>query len=81
MANLVVSDEIKKVVEAEVRDHGYADGADYVAQLIREDQKRRANDRLEAMVLASVEEGGETDMTPEAWHELRMDLRKQAGLG
>jgi antitoxin ParD1/3/4 len=68
-------------IGAEVREHGYADGADYVAQLIREDQKRQANDRLEAMVLASVEESGEIELTPEAWLDSRMELRKQAGLG
>ena len=51
MAALMVSEEVLAAIEAEVKDGGYADANEYVARLVRQDQKRRAKEQMEAMVL------------------------------
>jgi antitoxin ParD1/3/4 len=80
MAILVLPDEIQTVLEAGARDGGFADATEYVTDLIRQDQKRRAHKELEALVLEGVDSGDPVDMTAQAWRELRLDLHRQAGL-
>ncbi len=81
MAVLVLPDEIQQVVEAEVRERGYADATEYVTRLIRQDQKRRAREQLEALVLEGVDSGDPVEMTAQAWRDLRLELHPQAGIG
>jgi Arc/MetJ-type ribon-helix-helix transcriptional regulator len=45
MAAIILPDEMSIVIDAEVREHGFADAADYLATLVRQDQKRRAKGR------------------------------------
>jgi antitoxin ParD1/3/4 len=80
MATIILSDEIKTVIDAEVREHGFADAADYLTTLVRQDQKRRAKDKLEQYILEGIDSGNYVEMTAETWRELRLNLHRQAGI-
>ncbi len=80
MATVVIPDEILAIVEAEVREHSYRDATEYLTRLVRQDQKRHANEQLEAYVLEGVDSGDECEMTAQSWRELRAELHKQAGI-
>jgi antitoxin ParD1/3/4 len=80
MAAIILPDEIQSVIDAEVREHGFADAADYLATLVRQDQKRRAKDELEQYILEGIDSGDYVEMTAETWRELRLNLHRQAGI-
>ena len=80
MALISLTDELQTVVDAEVIDHGYASAEEYLARLIRQDQKRRAKEQLEALVMEGINSGEAVEMTAQAWKDLRLDLHRQAGI-
>lgn len=80
MATVVIPDEVMAVVEAEVREHSYRNATEYLTQLVRQDQKRHAEEQLEAYVLEGVDSGDEVEMTAQSWRDLRLELHRQAGI-
>lgn len=81
MANLNVSlpRGMKDFVEEQVhKDADYCSVSDYVRALIREDQKRLAEDKLEALLLAGLDSGESKEMTPQDWDEIRQAVRQKA---
>jgi antitoxin ParD1/3/4 len=80
MATIILPDEIQSLIDAEVREHGFADAADYLTTLVRQDQKRRAKDELEQYILEGIDSGDYVEMTAETWRELRLNLHRQAGI-
>ena len=80
MATIILPDEIQSLIDAEVREHGFAAAADYLTTLVRQDQKRRAKDELEQYILEGIDSGDYVEMTAETWRELRLNLHRQAGI-
>jgi len=61
---------MKEFIEEQVTDGGYKTVSDYVQALVREDQKRKAQEKLEALLLEGLEGEG-TVVTEEWWEEFR----------
>ena len=80
MATVTLPDDLQTVIDAEVRAHGYADASEYLATLVRQEQKRLAKERLQAMIIEGMESGDPIEMTDEVWEDLRLDLHRRAGL-
>ena len=80
MATVTLSQDIQMVVDAEVQEQGYSDAGEYLAHLVRQDQKRRAKEQLEALVLEGIDSGDPIEMTAEVWRNLRLELHRQAGI-
>jgi antitoxin ParD1/3/4 len=78
MATITLPDEIESVINTEVEQSGYASAGEYLTSLVRQDQKRRAKEQLEALVLGGINAGEPVEMTAEAWRELRLGLHRQA---
>jgi Arc/MetJ-type ribon-helix-helix transcriptional regulator len=72
MATITLSDELQAVVDAEVLENGFANAAEYLASLVRRDQKRRAKEQLGALLLGGVQAGEPLEITAEAWQNLRL---------
>lgn len=68
--NISLPDALREYVETEVREGGYSTASEYFRQLLREDQKRRAQERLEALLLEGLESPSAT-MTSDDWADLR----------
>lgn len=69
--NISLPEEMKAFIEAEMAQEGYASASEYLRSLIREAQKRRAKQELEAKFREALESGPATPMTREDWDELR----------
>jgi antitoxin ParD1/3/4 len=69
--NISLPEEMKAFIEAEMTQEGYASASEYLRSLIREAQKRRAKQELEAKLREALESGPATPMTREDWDELR----------
>jgi len=77
--NVSLPEELKEYVEAQTK-RGYSTPSEYVRELIREDQKRRAKTKLDAMLLEGLNSGDSAPMDAKFWAELKQEaLSKLAG--
>lgn len=81
MTNMNVSlpESLKEYVEEQVTAGDYGTASEYLRELIREDRKRKAQKRLETLLLEGLESGDPVAVTPEFWKQLwsRVDARKK----
>jgi len=66
-----ISDSLKEFVDGQISIGMYESVDDYVAKLIREDQKHKAQERLEELLQEGMNSGTATEMTALDWDELR----------
>ncbi len=71
--NISLPDEMKAFIEAQMAQEGFASASEYLRALIREAQKRRAKQALEAKFREALESGPATPMTTEDWAALRRE--------
>jgi len=79
MTNINVSlpEPMREWVEAQIKAGRYGNLSEYVRDLIRRDQKREAEERLEALLLEgldSLDAGKGIEITPEFWEKKRQNL-------
>jgi len=72
--NISVPDEMKAFVEAQMAQEGYASASEYLRALIRDAQKRRAKQALEAKFREALESGPATPMTQDDWDQLERQV-------
>jgi antitoxin ParD1/3/4 len=72
--NISLPQPLKDFVEERVKDGGYSTPSEYVRELLREDQKRRAEEKLEALLLESLNSGERIAISPEYWEKKRQQL-------
>lgn len=77
--NISLPDSMRTYVENQVASGGYSTASEYFRQLIRADQKRQANERLEALLLEGLESGTATPMSDKDWQEVRSAVAKRQG--
>jgi antitoxin ParD1/3/4 len=70
--NISVPDEMKAFVEAEMAQEGYASASEYLRALIRDAQKRRARQELEAKLLEGLQ-GPSIQMTRNDWDSIERE--------
>jgi len=72
--NISLPQPLKDFVEERVKQGGYSTPSEYVRELLREDQKRRAEEKLEVLLLEGLNSGKPIDVTPEYWEGKRRQL-------
>jgi antitoxin ParD1/3/4 len=76
--NISLPDPMKQYVEEQVTAGAYSSASEYVRELVRTDQKRKAREALEQTLLAALDEGSAAQATPEWWATLRAEVTKRA---
>lgn len=74
--NISLPDEMKAFVEAQMSQDGYASASEYFRTLVREAQKRKARQELEAKLLEGLQ-GPVSEMTAEDWQSMRREAHEQ----
>jgi len=69
--NISLPEEMKAFVEEQMAREGHASASEYLRSLIREAQRRRAKQALEAKFREALESGPAEPMTREDWAALR----------
>jgi antitoxin ParD1/3/4 len=69
--NISLPDSMRTFIEQKVSQSGYSTASEYIRQLVREDQKRAAQERLERLLMEGIESGPSKDMTAADWNELK----------
>jgi antitoxin ParD1/3/4 len=72
--NIALPESMKQFVLAQVSAGGYSTASEYVRELIRADQKAKAQQRLEQLLLEGLDSGPATPMTKRDWEALRMQI-------
>ncbi len=72
--NISLPEPLKRFVDKQIASGRYSSASEYIRELIREDEKRRAEDRLEALLLEGLE-GEESELTRDDWAAIRSDAR------
>jgi antitoxin ParD1/3/4 len=79
--NISLPQPMKTFIETRVQEDNYSTPSEYVRALVREDQKRREEQKLETMLLESLQSGDSIDVTPEFWAKKRQNLLERFGKG
>jgi antitoxin ParD1/3/4 len=75
--NISLPDQLKDFVDQQVSSGGYSSVSEYVRALIRDDERRKAQEKLEALLTEGIQSGKPTGMTRQDWDDVRRDAVKQ----
>jgi antitoxin ParD1/3/4 len=75
--NISLPDQLKEFVDAQVVSGRYSSVSEYVRDLIRDDEKRKAQEKLEALLMEGIQGSGPTEMTRQDWADIRREALKQ----
>jgi len=78
MKELALPESLEKFVEQEVAEGGYGSADGYIRHLISVEHKRRAKERLQALMLEGLNSGEPVEATPEWWAGLRDDIARDS---
>ncbi len=74
--NISLPESMREFVEAQVASGGYGTASEYIRDLIRHEQKRRAEAKLEALLLEGLN-GPARELTDEDWEAIREEGMKR----
>lgn len=74
--NISLPDPLKEFVDHQIAEGRYSSVSEYIRELIRDDEKRKAEQRLEALLLEGLE-SEETEMTRQDLEDIRREAREQ----
>ena len=69
--NISLPQSLKDYVEHQVTEGGYSTPSEYLRELLRHDQTRRAELKLESLLLEGLNSGQAIELTPEYWEKKR----------
>jgi antitoxin ParD1/3/4 len=72
--NISLPQSLKDYVEDQVQQGGFSTPSEYLRGLVLEDQERKAEQRLEALLLEGIESGVPVEVGPEFWERKRQAL-------
>jgi antitoxin ParD1/3/4 len=75
--NISLPESMRAYVEEQVASGSYSTVSEYFRELVRQDQKRKAQQRLEALLLEGLESGTATPMTDQDWQDIRQAVRER----
>ena len=70
--NISLPEPLKEFVDGQIALGRYSSASEYVRELIRADEKRKAEDRLEALLLEGLGDA-QTELTPADWKMIRKE--------
>ncbi|BAY15256.1 hypothetical protein NIES21_10710 [Anabaenopsis circularis NIES-21] len=78
--NIDIPDEMRVYVEAQVMAGAYSSISEYFLNLLKQDQKKKAQANLEALLKEGIDSPGQ-EVTPEYWQNLRSTVLGQNSIG
>lgn len=77
--NIALPESMRHFVQERVTEGGYSSVSEYVRDLIRADQKRRAEESIDVLSLEGLDSGAPIPVTPEYWAEKKRKLTERLG--
>ena len=69
---ILLPEPLRKFVDGEIESGRYSSASEYIQELIREDEKHKAEERVEALLVEGLQ-GQETALIREDWNALRQE--------
>ena len=76
--NISLPTNQRQFVQRKISKGGYSTVSEYFRELIRQDEQREAESRLESLLLQALESGEPTPMTKKDWDDVRKEVRRRA---
>ncbi|MBD2341703.1 type II toxin-antitoxin system ParD family antitoxin [Calothrix sp. FACHB-156] len=73
--NIFLPDTMQTYVEEQVTQGGYSSVSEYFRELVRQDQKQKAKERLETILMEGLNSGEATEMTVQDWEDIRQRIQ------
>jgi antitoxin ParD1/3/4 len=70
--NISLPEPLKQFVDGQISTGRYSSASEYVRELIRADERRKAQEQLETTLLAGLK-GEASELTPDEWQAIRKD--------
>jgi antitoxin ParD1/3/4 len=77
--NIAIPESLKQFVQERVMDGGYSSVSEYMRELIRADQRRKIEERIDALLLEGLDSGEPIAVSPEYWEEKKRKLTERLG--
>jgi antitoxin ParD1/3/4 len=77
--NIALPESMKQYVQGRVSEGGYSSVSEYVRELIRADQRRKAEERIDVLLLEGPDSGPPVPVPPEYWEEKKRKLTERLG--
>ena len=74
--NISLPEPLKAFVDGQISTGRYSSASEYVRELIRADEKRKAEEQLESLLLAGLK-GEDTVMSRADWQQIRQEATAQ----
>ena len=75
--NISLPDQLKEFVDDQVGSGRFSSVSEYVRDLIRDDEKRKAQEKLEALLMEGIQSSDATEMRRQDWDDIRREAAKQ----
>ena len=75
--NISLPESMRGFIDEQVARGEFSTASEFVRHLVREAQKRQAEDKLERLLIEGLDSGEPTEMTSEDWDDLRRTLRQR----
>ncbi|MGA7496386.1 MAG: type II toxin-antitoxin system ParD family antitoxin [Isosphaeraceae bacterium] len=75
--NITLPESMKHFVQERVTEGGFSSVSEYVRELIRADQKRKGEERIDALLLEGLDSGQPIPVTPGYWEEQKRRLTER----
>ena len=72
--NVSLPESMREYVDRQVETGGYSTASEFIRHLIRDDQKRSADQRLQVALLEGLDSGEPIEITDEWWSRKREEL-------
>ena len=72
--NISLPEPMRAYVDKQVAEGGYSTASEYIRQLVRDDQTRAAQERLEKLLMEGIESGERIEGSAEYWAQKRAKL-------
>lgn len=77
--NISLPDAMRTFIEEQTKSGDYSTASEYVRALVRDDQKRKAQERLEALLLEGLSSGDPEKLSAEDWKKLTRHVHQRLG--
>jgi antitoxin ParD1/3/4 len=75
--NIALPESMKQFAQERVSAGGYSSVSEYVRELIRADQKRMLDERIDSLLLEGLDSGQPIPVTQEYWEEKKRKLTER----
>lgn len=76
--NISLPENLKGFIDTQVEQGGYSTSSEYIRELIREDQKRKLEQRLNSLLLEGLESGEPIPVDAAYWEAKKRQLLGEA---